>query len=188
MRCFLAIELDDLVRDRLSKVIDDWSQHKASVKWVERDNLHLTIKFLGQFPDERVDDLSQRLQEVCRSVQPFVFNVEGTGVFPDWKRPRVIWIGVRDGELLKQVHKKVEGVTSRLGVEREERPFHPHITVGRVRTHQEIKPLMDAVKSLKDEPFGSVRADHLTFFESRLTSQGPIYRVISRFAFGGESG
>lgn len=186
MRCFLAIELDDQLKERLWELIDRWRPLKAPVKWVERENLHLTIKFLGQFPDDQIESLSQQLRDACLSLRPFLFYLEGTGVFPDWKRPRVLWVGVKDGEPLKLVHRTVEDITSRFGAEREERPFHPHITIGRVREPYGVQSLMEEVRKLRDESFGAVRADHLSLFESRLTGQGPIYRLIAQFPFGNE--
>ncbi len=188
MRCFIAIELNDAVRHILADLIRELATFKAPIKWVEPENLHLTVKFLGSIPDDQVSPLSEQLTCLSRSFQPFTFSVTGTGSFPNWERPRVLWVGATEEETFRRLHREVEDVTVAFGVDREGRPFHPHITLGRVRELRGLPPVIDALRRLQDRSFGFVIADHLTLFESRLSSSGPTYRIVSQHPFASRGG
>jgi 2'-5' RNA ligase len=134
MRAFVAIEMTEPIREALAALLVELRRVDAPVKWVEPQNIHLTLKFLGEVPDESVPKAGEILRQCVAGVAPFALEVKGAGGFPNLKRPRVIFVGALDqpptsaglaGRLNEQM--------AALGVEREDRAFQNHITLGRVR-------------------------------------------------------
>ncbi len=149
------------------------------VKWVEEENLHLTLKFLGEVKEERVEEISRVLREIRRSEKRFELSLEDIGAFPSERSPRVIWIGVGKGreEIIRLQERIEEGLTP-LGFKKEERGFHPHLTIARVKKRADFKELFDL--SYKSRVF---LVDSVTLFKSTLTPKGPIYEPLDRFPF-----
>jgi 2'-5' RNA ligase len=136
LRTFIAIELDENVRDGLARVQAKFKKQApdGSVKWVNPEVIHLTLKFLGDTPVSKISKVADALAAACQGVDPFELSFEGRGCFPNLRRPRVIWVAVRDlsGSRLARMQAAVEQHVSPLGFPTEERGFSPHLTVGRV--------------------------------------------------------
>ena len=187
MRAFVAIELDAPIHEALAALIADLQRTEAPVKWVAPENIHLTLKFLGEVPNESVAKAVEILRTCVAGVAPFALEVKGAGGFPDLKRPRVIFVGAADqpptaAELARRLN---EGMAA-LGVEREDRPYQNHITLGRVRAPRPMTQLIKRLEALQEESFGSMRAAQVTLMESRLTPAGPIYSPVERATLTGE--
>lgn len=156
------------------------------VRWVREDAVHLTIKFLGEQPAGRESEIAAALAPVAARARPFGLSVNGLGAFPDARRPRVLWAGLEPVPALELLQHDVELTLAQLGFESEARPFHPHLTLGRVKSGAR----RDAFAGL--EPLltthavsGEFAVENLVLMESRLTAAGSEYRSVTTLSLGG---
>lgn len=185
MRAFFCIELEDGVKEGLDGVIQslkrDEGWRATRVGWVRRENLHITLKFLGEVAPELVEDLRLAAEVVSEGIEPFKLELDRLGAFPSPERPRVIWAGSSaPPEEILQLYERLEGELHSLGFPREGRPYTPHVTLGRVkgRGRVTIGWLGEA------EPFHfTAEATGITLMESRLTPGGALYRPAFRVEF-----
>jgi 2'-5' RNA ligase len=192
-RLFFAIDLDEPARTAIADLIGRLSQRLESagagsgrVKWVERENLHITVRFLGATPDERVHQLQSTLNRHLSS-RPFVLRFDHVGTFPERGAPRVVWLGTSIGAAeAVRARDELEARLRALDVPAEPRPFRPHVTLGRFR---EMGRGSDgrAIRSVEVKRFDDVRVDHLTLYESHQSSHGPRYAPILRIPLGSEA-
>lgn len=183
IRSFVGLELNEEVRRNIIDLMTELRRTKAPVKWVEPENLHLTLKFLGDVPEDLLDAVKATLHSVAQGTPEFSFRVEGTGGFPNLRRPRVLWVGVVPETSLMRLQESVETALKALGFPREDRPFHPHITLGRVKRPVTITELLRLLGEYRATAFGVVPATYLTLFRSDLSPQGPTYTPLGRFPF-----
>lgn len=188
MRLFLAVELDEAVRHAAARVAEELSRALGSegrgpVAWVRPENMHLTVRFLGETPEARVAALRSVLAPPL-ATPPFELRFAGLGTFPPRGPARVIWLGIASGhDRLAAVHREVEDRLAAAGIEREERPFRAHLTLGRVRTR--LGPRAAAVISetaVADLPASVAR--EVTLVESRLSPHGALYSALCRTGLG----
>ncbi|MBI5582597.1 MAG: RNA 2',3'-cyclic phosphodiesterase [Deltaproteobacteria bacterium] len=191
IRSFLAVDLPPAVKERLAGIIALLQPGSSGIKWVNPDQVHLTLKFFGSIPQETVDRIAGAVSETMRLGRPFDLNLRGVGGFPNIRRPRVIWAGL-GGNLaeLQNLWLRLEEAFFGIGIPRETRPFHPHLTLGRNKTGAPNEKLFLSLSHWNEpevEPF-VVRDLHL--FKSDLRPGGPIYSVIQSFPLRGleESG
>jgi 2'-5' RNA ligase len=184
IRSFIAVELPLELKQALSRLQAKLkSSSAAPVKWVEPDNIHLTLKFLGDISTEITGRITAALENASRGTHPFEIGVSGIGAFPGLKRVRIVWVGLT-GELekLEQLQKRIEAGLEPLGIPPEGRPFTPHLTIARVRDYARpddrltLGELIGGM-SLEQEYKVGVNAVHL--MKSQLTREGPIYSKIS---------
>jgi 2'-5' RNA ligase len=187
IRSFIAVELPLELKQALSRLQAKMkSASGAPVRWVEPNNIHLTLKFLGDIDIEITGRITAALEDAARSMHPFDIGVSGLGVFPDLKRVRIVWVGLT-GELakLEQFQQRIEAGLAPLGFPPEGRPFTPHLTIGRVRDYARpddrlaLGELIGGM-SLDGEYKVGLNAVHL--IKSQLTREGPIYSKISTVA------
>ncbi len=186
MRAFVAVEMSEPIREALSALIAEMRQLDAPVKWVEAQNIHLTLKFLGAVPDSSVARAIEILRACTSGIGPFSLEIAGAGGFPDLKRPRVIFISAVDqppvaAELARRLNEQMAAV----GAEREDRPYQNHITLGRVRETRHLARLTQRLESLQAKSFGSMQVAEVTLMESKLTPAGPIYSPVERVRLAG---
>ncbi len=186
VRSFVALELNDEVRQALTELLQQLQQLNAAVKWVEPHNLHLTLKFLGEVPEEQFPKISGALQTISMATAPFTFVVQRTGGFPDLKRPRVLWVGVEPVSPLLRLQQQVEQAMATLGFPPEGRAYHPHITLGRVKALAGIHRVQAVLKEYAEAVFGAVTVTDLTLFRSDLSREGPTYTPLARFPLQGD--
>lgn len=186
LRTFIAIELDEPLRQALGRVQGKFKRQIAprDVRWVEIENLHLTLKFLGDTPRSRLPEIEAALRAACAGHAPFEIGFEGRGCFPNLRRPRVIWVAVRDrGLALARLQADVEKHVAPLGWPTEERGFSPHLTLGRVargvdRDGEEA--IGQIVEKTVVEQIGVQRVTAVSLMQSDLRPSGPIYtRLLS---------
>lgn len=197
IRLFLAVELPDILRLEITAVQAALGVSGADVKWVEAENLHLTLKFLGAVERTRMPEMAEVLQPAVGQCEQFTFALRGIGAFPDLKRPRVVWIGIEEGrEQLARLVGVVDGACRRLGFPAEDRPFTPHLTIGRIRSPQRLRlaeaaPLAPARRlaalsaRLDGMAFAcsaEVPVERVVLFHSTLSPKGPIYTEQAAFA------
>jgi 2'-5' RNA ligase len=158
----------------------------AGIAWVAADNLHVTLKFLGEVEDGRVDPVLEALRAAVAASEPFDLDVRGLGAFPSPGRPRVLWAGIdRGAQALAAVAGRVEAALTRLGFAPEGRPFAAHVTLGRVREPRRDPALAAALVAGARRDFGTVRADCITLVRSQLSPRGARHTVVQACAFGG---
>jgi 2'-5' RNA ligase len=185
MRTFIAIDLDEEIKNNLISFIselDKLTSGARSIKWVKPEGMHLTLKFLGEISGEKVREIGNALKTISEQYQSFVLKFKGSGSFPPGSRnPRVLWIGIEEEETLKALQFHLEGELEKLGFPREKRKFHPHLTLGRVKTPSHMKEVLSLFEKNKETNFGEMQAKRLTFFQSILKPSGAEYSALSEF-------
>jgi 2'-5' RNA ligase len=173
VRAFLALDLSNEIKDRIMDLEGRIGRSGADVKLVEKENLHVTMKFLGDINDETVDKIHGIMKGVRES--KFAMEVRGTGVFPNTRMVRVLWAGVGTGsDKVISIFRQLDSGAAQFGFARE-RDFTPHITVGRVRSQGNREELLKAIEKYAGEGFGTTRVDKVILKKSTLTPSGPIY-------------
>lgn len=182
IRTFIAVDLGQKLRDRCVAMQENLAKLGASLKWVEPDNLHVTLLFLGEVDERAVPEVCAAVAAVCVQHDTFTLSVEKVGCFGSPRRPRTLWAGVGEGATeLIALHDALEPPLLDLGCyRREERPFTPHITLGRAKSDDPSEKLAAALKRYATWNAGEVEVRELLVLSSELTRNGPIYSVLSR--------
>ena len=180
IRAFIAINLTPEIQHRLDDVMNAFKQQldSAPVRWVPGHNIHLTLKFLGDVSISNLDLLKKQLRAEVANHRSFEISVGGAGAFPTAHRPRVIWVGVKAPPELAAVQSGVEGAMARLGYAPEERPFSPHLTLGRVSrntTPQDYRLIAAVLEKEKVGFLGALCVKTVDLYKSDLQSSGAVY-------------
>lgn len=182
MRAFLGIGLPADVRETIVSAIAQVRGLHAPVAWTAPRNLHITLFFLGEISPERTAVVERSMQVVASGIEPFSLAPEGGGAFPGTRNPRILWVGFLEPlELVRQLQQNMESALSEAGFPREDRPFHPHITVG--RTRGALPPAWGErfVQALSGKRFGVVPVSSFTLYDSRLGPGGVVYTPLCDF-------
>lgn len=168
------------MRRKLGEMIAQLSKTtpQRSVRWDKADKIHLTLKFLGDTPQDKVPRISEALANATRDIKKFSFALDGLGCFPNLKQPRVVWVGVKDSAALIEMQKVIETHIVPLGFPKEERAFSPHLTLGRVRreaSRAEAASVGEAVRVRANQTFGIESVSRVIFMKSDLQRGGSIY-------------
>ena len=175
MRLFIAIPLPQQIEELLGKIILSLKQTRANVKWVASNNIHLTLKFLGETDEKKVPHIIEDIKRAGSSCKAVNSRLEGLGGFPNLRKPRVIWAGLSEGvDTLAKIAGDIENGMEKLGFEKENRPFKSHLTLGRVKDNFGMAELAKAIENYKLQPENFV-LDKIVLFKSTLTPRGPIY-------------
>lgn len=183
IRTFIAIEIPEEIQKRVALLAQSLSGSGTNVRWVKQENIHVTLKFLGDVEEARIEELARSVAEVTKRMAPFEVSLSVVGVFPSMRSPRIVWVGVGEGEeTIEQLQKGIEENLARIGFPKEDRKYTPHITIGRVKSKRGVEELVAKLKqtSFNSEPF---RAEGVTVFGSKLTPQGPIYTKLREIGF-----
>ena len=179
MRTFIALEIPDTVKNRLEKFVHQMKLSGGSVRWVKPQDVHLTLKFLGEVNQEQVSRISSLLDQVVSGFSNFSLHIAGTGTFPHSSpRPRVIWAGISQEPLLSALQADLEKALLKSGFPLEKRSFWPHLTLGRVKSSQGIKPLVKNIQENAHIVFGSMPVNQIHLFKSELMPAGAEYSKI----------
>lgn len=181
LRLFWAINLPEDIKAKISNIQDRLKESGSDAKWVERQNLHITVKFLGEAEPGMVGEIAGAVSEKLRGYGEFRLVLEGLGFFPAAANPRVLWAGLKgDVKILKEIAGAVDQCMSGLGYPQEGRKFSPHLTLARVRSSRNLE---DLVKRVGEEEssvnaLGGFRALSVDLMQSNLGRQGPAYSVL----------
>ena len=191
VRSFVAIDLPQTLRDRLGELSSRLAKRvpPGSVRWVRPESIHLTLKFLGEVSSESLSQAEGLVRQAASPASPFSLEVGGLGCFPNPRRPRVLWVGVREASgTLAALQEALEAGFERLGYRREARGFNPHLTLGRVRQETGAAAAQAAGASVANEPrpdLGEVAVDALCLFRSDLRSSGAVYTRLAEVPLRG---
>jgi len=182
MRCFVAVALPPAVKTLLVRVQEELRRADGHVKWVEEENLHLSLKFLGDLDEDAVAKLKGSLSIESLQWPRMELTYEGIGTFPERGVPRVIWAGC-SGDLpkLAALAGAIERCAEQVGVARERHPFAAHLTLGRVKSDRNVKRLLAAIDHQRRVPLGKDDVKEFVLYKSTLTDKAPIYEVIATF-------
>src|SRR6266853_850871 len=182
MRLFVALEVPSTVRENLARLLKSLHAVSPQTRWVRPENLHVTLKFIGEVPETRLAAMRAALAHVS-SDQPVTLDFRGLGFFPNEKHPRVLWAGIEASSNLKTLAADVDGATEKLGIPRERHPFSPHLTLARFGPPRLPEKLRAAIQENAAREFGSLLTAEFQLIESKLKPSGAEYTTVETFPF-----
>jgi len=181
MRLFTAVDIPREVIHALDGLIARLKP-SARIKWIPATNLHITTKFIGEWPDGRLAELTEALRPLAAR-QTIPIEVRGLGFFPNARAPRVFWAGVEAPASLAELARETDRAVNRLGVPLEARPFSPHLTLARIKEPVPLGRLHEAIAALASTEFGAFTADRFYLYQSTLNPSGSVYTRLAEFPF-----
>jgi 2'-5' RNA ligase len=176
-RGFIAVEVP--ITDLIIRLKKDIEKTSAQVKLVEPENIHITLKFLGDTLINQIEEIESIIQNAIASTKKHVIKLEGTGVFPNEHYIKVIWIGIKDADLITQIAENINSQCSTIGFKKDKRGFSAHLTIGRMKSSKGKEQIIDILKSYKDTLFAELIVNEILLKKSTLTPKGPIYETLS---------
>jgi len=180
LRTFIAVEIPAPIHQAIQQKTESIRKTLGNllVRWVAMDNMHLTLKFLGDVSPVNVDSLTQMLRAEADSISAFDMHLSGLGSFPNPRRPRVLFVGIQAPAGLQALQRGIESACARLSYESEARDFHPHLTIGRVRREistSDQQKIRRTLEEIKIDSLGTARVDSVHLYKSDLKSSGSVY-------------
>ena len=175
LRCFIALDLPESLKEGIGRITGPMRAAGTSVKWVPVANLHITLKFLGNVPEDMAASMEAPLQSAVASHGRFRLALRGAGSFPGGKRPRVLWLGVVEVGPPVALASDIEAALAGLGMKAETRSFKPHLTIGRVRSQKGALRLSEELKALEDVDFGDFEVREVSVMKSDLLPGGAVH-------------
>jgi len=181
VRLFVALQISDDIRETIARLVDELQPLDNSWKWTRAENLHVTLKFLGETPLEKLNGVCEALRRVS-CAWPIPVKFRGLGFFPNERRPRVLWIGMEAQQTLTTLAVSIEDALARIGMPREERAFAPHLTLARNKEERVSDKFRSALSSYTTRKFGTMNATAFHLVESKLKSTGAQYTTLEWFS------
>jgi len=180
MRTFIAIEIPSEVKSALAALQDELRRAGADVSWTRPENIHLTLRFLGEVDERRIGEVEKVCVASAAEFRPFTLSLNDTGVFPNARQPRVLWAGLA-GEIEKAVEmrKRINDGLALIGFEREDKDFRPHLTIGRVKSTKKTRELL-AIAEARQVPALSFVVTEIVLMKSELHPAGARYTPIAK--------
>jgi RNA 2',3'-cyclic 3'-phosphodiesterase len=175
-RGFIAIEINAF--PKMFEFINDIKKTGAALKLVDLQNIHVTLKFLGDVEEKHLKAIKKSMIEIAKDVKPFTISLEGADVFPNKKYMKVLWIGIKQATMLSTLAYGLNDSLSLLGFKKEKKSFMPHLTIARVKTSKNKQQLVDVVKKYDAELFGTQTIHSIVLKKSVLRSTGPLYTTL----------
>ena len=186
IRAFIAVDLDDPVIEKVCNVVEILKSRITEIRWLRKENLHLTLKFLGNIAESQVEPITAALRHPLGLFSPCTISAKGLGVFPDFRRPKILWVGLT-GDQLVQLAAEIESALMPLGFTPENRAFTPHLTIGRWREgSRPAKNLRQEIDRLNDFEFGACAVRQIVLFQSVLKPEGASYSELRTIQLGAE--
>lgn len=182
IRTFIAINLDSEIKEYLVSLQNSINLPEFKIKWIEKINLHITIKFLGFISLKQIELIKEGLKEITHQYNSFLMQLSlNIGVFPSYKNPRIIWVGIKEGtNEIKELFNYVEINLFKRGFPKEIKDFSNHITIGRINFIKNINNFLPLLKNINIKTF-SQKVNSIEIMESKLTPSGSIYHIIAKF-------
>jgi 2'-5' RNA ligase len=182
VRAFIAVDLTPEIRERIAEIQSLLGRFSHAVRWVRPESIHVTLKFLGEISAAQQQQIVGIFSAHKSGVTPFRIRVQGIGFFPDARRPRVVWLGIDEGqESLQSLAQFVEEQTKSAGFPSEERPFSSHVTIGRIKFMPDAKAFSEATVRFKEHGCGIAEVRQFFLYESQLNRSGAIYTKRATF-------
>lgn len=190
MRCFIAMDIPNEIKESISRVIDGIRQKSNGIKWVSTQNIHMTLRFLGDIREDSLPEIERRLSSICIKHAPFSINIRGVGAFPSFKNPNVLWVGIDESAKLEGLYNDIENSMNELGFmplfQKKGKRFSPHITIGRVRDrgakdNATIKLTLNKLHAFKGTFFGNIEVREVLLMRSILMPTEPKYSKVASF-------
>jgi 2'-5' RNA ligase len=179
MRTFIAIEIPAEIIKEMAKVQDELKRSGADAGWTRPEGIHLTLKFLGEVPETKIEEIKNALVQAAEATSRFRLKIAGAGAFPNPKNPRVVWLGVSgDSDRLSALQGSVEKSMTAIGFDREERAFSPHLTLARIKYLRPRYSWQKAIDSIKDIRLAEFDVDHVSLMRSDIKPSGAVYTEI----------
>ena len=176
IRSFIAIDVS--YNEKINNLINEIKKSGAIIKLVEPENIHITLKFLGDVPHNKLSEIEDIIKNSIIDIEPFQFNLEGVGVFPNQKFIKILWIGIKNSEILEKISKRINQKINLMFKDIKQQKFIPHITIGRIKSAKNKEKILEIVDKYKTYKFANIRVDSIKLKKSELTSKGPIYTNI----------
>jgi len=180
VRAFLAIDLDDDLKPKINKIIRQFKEIDTKIKYVELQNLHLTLKFFGDIDTNGLDVLENAIADVVSEFDSFKIKITGCGAFPNKNHIKVIWVGIDDDAVIKDLHDRLDKEFARLGFDKD-RKFSTHLTIGRMKSARNKNKVKEVIEEFENFEIGEMEVSEISLKKSTLTPAGPIYEDISIF-------
>lgn len=185
MRCFIAVPLPEQVQNSIGKLESELKKFNADISWSRPEGIHLTLKFLGEISEDKIQPIVAILTKILSAEKPFDISIGGTGVFPNERKARILWLGIRQGENnLIRLAEQLENELVELGFAKEERRFHPHLTLCRVRSAKNLSSLTDYYLNNINPDLGIIRINEIYLYQSVLRATGAVYTILRQAKFG----
>lgn len=185
IRSFVALPSPSQLRASIARALETWSMSSDGVRWVDPSTSHLTLKFLGNATADQLDRLDERLRAIASTVGPVEFRAGETGAFPNWKRPRVLWLGLVGAEPIVTLAGAVEAAAREVGFQAEQRSFSPHLTLGRIKRPQAGRSVAAAVRDWRPS-VGSELVSEIVLYRSDIMSDGARHTPLARYGLSGD--
>lgn len=180
IRAFLAIDLDNDLKPKINKIIKQFKQIDTRIKYVELLNLHLTLKFFGEIDSDGLKLLENKIENVVSEFEPFNVKVKGCGAFPNNNHIKVIWIGIDEDSIIKELHDKLDSEFVKLGFDKDKK-FSTHLTIGRMKSAKNRNQVESVIEEFSDIEIGEMTVNNIVLKKSTLTPSGPIYKDLKVF-------
>jgi 2'-5' RNA ligase len=188
IRAFIAFDLPDDVLETISEIQKQLQKKGLKLRWVSVCNIHLTVKFIGDLPADRIDRVAHIMSESAERFSPITIHASGMGVFPGLRRPNVLWMGIRgEMDLLICFQKTLDENLERIGIRAEKRPFRGHLTIGRVKGDPDMELLKESLRLFDDFQTRPFTIKEVKLFQSELTPAGAVYTCIKSIALSGQT-
>jgi 2'-5' RNA ligase len=178
MRVFIAVDIPDEIRKTLGDLQREMRPLTSSARWVAPESIHITLKFVGEIPEKRLEDIDSALRGL--TWKPFTITVRGVGFFPGTRSPRVFWAGM-EAPTMEGLAEQLDTLMERLGFEKEKRAFRPHLTLARAKDTRIDSSLVSAAAKYEEHAFGSFSVDRVFLFKSTLKPSGAVYEKLKEY-------
>ncbi|MCX6230675.1 MAG: RNA 2',3'-cyclic phosphodiesterase [Bacteroidetes bacterium] len=183
-RLFLAVKIH--ANDRFTELYQNLCKEccQDKIKWVDLNNLHLTLKFFGETDESRIIEIDNFMQSIVADIRAFSFIISGLGIFGSKYQPKVIWLGTDQNEVLVNLCNKILNELSAIGFERDRQNFVPHLTLGRINLIYDKPKFNESIKKYNHKDIQTVNVSEIILFESILQKTGAVYKVVSSYKLG----
>jgi 2'-5' RNA ligase len=180
-RGFIAIDIP--INKKLLEMENEIKNTGADLKLVEPENIHLTLKFLGDTDEEKIDKIEEIIKNSVKNINSFNIKLKGSGVFPNKNYIKVIWLGLENAEKIGEIAKKIDEQLKNLGFQLEKRGFSAHLTIARVKSSRNKEKLLQIIEKYNDVEFATINVNSVKLKKSDLTPKGPIYTTLKELKF-----
>jgi 2'-5' RNA ligase len=182
IRTFVSVEIPEKFSEQIINIQKELEKTKPDIKWVEPENFHFNLKFLGSRTEAEIAKISEKTKAVASKHKKFALSIERMGCFPSDSSPRVVWLGVKQGaDEISTLAGDIDESCSKLGIEKEKRKFEPHLTLGRIRSPKNQEALVKKINENRNIQIGTFKVSKILLMQSKLSPKGPTYSILGKY-------